>query len=88
MDIKPVGETPTGATETVALPFSTESFRRGEREKCLPPQAEGGRVNTSEADCGDSLSAGERVGVRGKVTLLAPTACKKVRGVPASVYPY
>jgi len=46
----------------------TPALSLGERGKRIPPQAEAGRVNISKADGGDSLSSGERAGVRGNRT--------------------
>src|SRR6185503_6442012 len=43
----------------------TPALSLGERGERHPPRTEAGRVNSSNADCGGSLSSGERAGVRG-----------------------
>jgi hypothetical protein len=52
----------------------TPALSPEKREERIPPRAEAGRVNSSKADGGDTLSSGERAGVRGKVTLFLPAA--------------
>ena len=64
------------ASTCVCFPL-TPTLSLGEREERVPQQAEVGRVHSSMGDCKNSLSSGERAGVRGKETPLLLQRSKK-----------